>query len=149
MIYRVLCIFAVLPFLFGCEYARMYDQPNPRPTKIVQQKNPKNTIQHFDQVLTQTPTKNPFEATIENMDVGSKAYRSYCFHCHGADFKGHTQVADGFPLPPTDLNAIEIKVKPDSSFYRHIFYGGVYSPALGAYMSEEEIWKVILFVKAR
>ncbi len=143
-------IFVILLFLsasVGCEYGRMYDQPNPRPTTIVQQKVPENivksTIKHKENIYK----SNPFQLTDINLKSGKKVYRQFCYHCHGADYKGNTPVGYGFPVPPTDLNLEAIRTKSDSSLYTHIYYGGKYSPALGAYMSDEEIWKVILFIK--
>ncbi|RCK77405.1 MAG: Cytochrome C oxidase, cbb3-type, subunit III [Ignavibacteriae bacterium] len=134
-------------FLVGCEYGRMYDQPNPRPSKIVQQKIPKNIVKSSIMNKGKVLTINPYLSTDTNLIMGAKVYRQFCYHCHGADWKGNTPVGYGFPVPPTDLNLLSVKTKPDSEFYSHIYYGGKFSPALGAYMSDEEIWKVILYIR--
>ncbi len=144
---KITFIILISLFLTGCEYARMYDQPNPRPTKIVQQTVPDKIVQAEAYQTKREMHTNPFSVTEENIKFGKKTYRSFCYHCHGADWRGRTHVGDGFPVPPTDLNLPQIQAKPDSDFYAHIYYGGKYSPALGTIMSDEEIWKVIMYIK--
>jgi hypothetical protein len=126
----------------------MYDQPNPRPTKIVEQKSPANIVQateyHHDRMMH----INPYPTTIENIEFGRWSYRSFCYHCHGADKKGRTQVGDGFPVPPADLNLLSVQSKPDSDIYHHIYYGGKFSPGLGSTMSDEEIWKAVIYIRS-
>lgn len=146
---KILILFAYLILLSGCEYGRMYDQPNPRPKTIVQQKVPKNIVKSTLMHKAQKHTENPYKLTEENIKQGAIVYRQFCYHCHGADGKGNTHVGYGFPVSPSDLNDEGIRKKPDSSLYSHIYYGGKYSPALGAYMTDEEIWKVIQYIKYR
>jgi mono/diheme cytochrome c family protein len=149
MKYYFLCILLSSYLLVGCEYGRMYDQPNPRPTKIVEQKSPANIVQATEYHRDRIMNINPYAATNENIQYGRKTYRSFCYHCHGVDKKGHTQVGDGFPVLPTDLNLLSVQSKPDSDIYHQIYYGGKYSPALGSTMSDEEIWKVILYIREK
>jgi len=149
MKYRIFTIFLTSYLLYGCDYGRMYDQPNPRPTKIVEQTSPPNTVQASEYHSERSPDFNPYAVTGESVEFGRRVYRSFCYHCHGADKKGHTQVGDGFPVPPTDLSQLLVQSKPDSEIYHHVYYGGKYAPALGATMSDEEIWKVIIYIKQR
>lgn len=144
---KITSLLLISLLLIGCEYGRMYDQPNPRPTKIVQQTVPANIVQSSKDHPEREMKMNPYHPTEENIKFGAKTYRAFCHHCHGADWKGHTHVGDGFPVQPTDLNLPQIQTKPDSDFYAHIFYGGNFSPALGTNMSDEEIWKVIMLIK--
>jgi mono/diheme cytochrome c family protein len=148
MKYYILSIFLSSFLLAGCEYGRMYDQPNPRPTKIVEQKSPENIVQATVYHQARNMNNNPYPTTDESIEFGRKTYRSFCYHCHGGDKKGYTQVGDGFPVPPTDLNLLSVQSRPDSNIYRHIYYGGKYSPALGSTMSDEEIWKVIIYIRS-
>ena len=148
MKYCILSIFLYSYLLVGCEYGRMYDQPNPRPTKIVEQKSPANIVQATEYHRDRIMHNNPYPTTNENVEFGRLSYRSFCYHCHGVDKKGHTQVGDGFPAPPTDLNLLSVQSKPDSDIYHHLYYGGKFSPALGSTMSDEEIWKVIIYMRS-
>ncbi len=96
-----------------------------------------------------------FSAHVEN---GRRVYYENCVFCHGDDLAGEGIFAHGFdPLPANLQDANTIGILQEAYLFWRIAKGGPglpaestpwssAMPAWEAYLSEEEIWDVILFM---
>ena len=94
---------------------------------------------------------NPFEANKENLIRGKEQYTVYCKMCHGEKGKsdGHLVKNKLFPIQPTALSGDYVMNKPDGELF-HVITLGSLSGLMGAHgsqISQEDRWKIILYVK--
>jgi mono/diheme cytochrome c family protein len=91
--------------------------------------------------------KNPLQATEENINAGKTLYASKCATCHGEDGKAKTNVAEAMKVKPADLTTLHERT--DGEIYWVITNGIPKSgmPALKTKVSNEDRWKITLYVK--
>ncbi len=94
---------------------------------------------------------NPFEASKENLTRGKEQYAVYCTMCHGdkGDSDGHLIKSKLFPVQPIALSGDYVKNKPDGELF-HVITIGSLSGLMGAHgsqVSQDDRWKIILYVK--
>ena len=109
--------------------------------------NPYRELEHSDP-----------EAFAEHVDNGRRIYFENCFYCHGDNMEGSGQFAHGYdPLPANFNDATTIAMLQESYLFWRIAKGAPglpnestpWSSAMPAwenFLTEEEIWDVILFL---
>ena len=94
--------------------------------------------------------KNPFAATPENVTRGRKAFRGYCFACHGLDGQNTgVPFADRMapPVPPLNSKAVQ---KYSDGQLKWIISNGIYPsgmPAAKGLLNDEEIWTIVVYIR--
>jgi len=128
---------------------------------------PPSSLKAFGKTFNLQTLKNPFRET-ENTDPdkfaayvteGRDVYYKNCFYCHGDKLAGKGHYAIGFnnPLPANFVDVGTIAQLQESFLFWRIATGGPGLPNEGApwaspmpvwqnYLSENEIWKVIMFL---
>lgn len=90
---------------------------------------------------------NPFANNEANLKQGEELYGKFCAQCHGASGAGDGLVGGKLPGPPPAYNSAAIKNLPEGKIFHSITYGkglmGPHAPLL----TQEERWKVTLFVQ--
>jgi hypothetical protein len=105
---------------------------------------------------------NPFredeEHFKENVRAGGEVFFKNCFFCHGDKLDGNGMFADGFNLRPANfIDPTTIPMLQEAFVFWRISKGGIglpeestpwssAMPRWEAMLSEEERWKVILFL---
>jgi len=107
--------------------------------------------------------ENPLRVSDEEklrryIEEGKKVYYQNCFYCHGDNLAGKGHFAQGFnPLPANFVDAGTIAQLQESFVFWRIAKGGPDLPANAQpwnsampvwenLLSEEEIWKAILWI---
>jgi hypothetical protein len=100
-----------------------------------------------------TGLSNPLDATGENIKKGGEIFRTRCSMCHGE--KGFGDVPAGRLLMPPASNIAVMAGLPEASdayLFWTISEGGMklrtQMPSFKGTLSEEDIWRVILYVRA-
>ena len=94
-------------------------------------------------------TDNPFSPTAENIEEGRKIYFGHglCVTCHGKDGKG-IKVPGHQPRDFTNAKWQEIRTDGEMMWMLKNGSPGTSMPVrVGKVISEEEGWKVILFIR--
>ncbi len=101
---------------------------------------------------------NPISNTPENVMMGKGLYAAFCSPCHGGNFDGKGPAAKGFNPPPANFSdPTTIAMLQESYLFWRVAKGapGLPSestpwasamPAWENFMTEEEIWDVIIFL---
>ena len=92
---------------------------------------------------------NPFSPTIKNIEEGSKVYfgKGLCVKCHGVNGKG-IKVSGHFPRDFTDAKWQDVRTDGEMMWVLKNGSPGTSMPIrVGKVISEEEGWKVILFIR--
>lgn len=96
--------------------------------------------------------KNPFSANAQSIDSGKKLFEKNCVRCHGLTGVGDGE--DGKNLNPRPANiatASKMPMASDGYLYWTITEGGVPlgtgMPPFGGTLKEEEIWKIITYLR--
>jgi mono/diheme cytochrome c family protein len=97
--------------------------------------------------------KNPFEGQADAATAGKDLFVANCSSCHGQDAKGDGPA--GASLDPKPAN-LQQTTKEVSAQYEHwvVSEGGAAAglssamPAFKGALSEEDIWKVVTYLKA-
>ncbi|MBM3933309.1 MAG: c-type cytochrome [SAR202 cluster bacterium] len=94
------------------------------------------------------PAENPFPATAASIDQGKTSYLQFCSVCHGDGGLGDGPLASSLDPAPSDLNE-HVPIHPDSYLFATVSNGlpGSGMPALGGAMTEEEIWRLINYLR--
>ncbi len=92
---------------------------------------------------------NPVANTDENLIAGIKTYGANCAVCHGASDAKASTLAKGFYIESPMLAKDGVEEDPDGSVFWKLKHGIRFSamPAFGANLSDDELWKVALFLK--
>ena len=118
------------------------------------------------QTINLSTANNPFReledsdpaAFAEHVDNGRRVYFENCFYCHGDNMEGAGMFAHGYdPLPANFNDATTIAMLQESYLFWRIAKGAPglpnestpWSSAMPAwehFLTEEEIWDVILFL---
>ncbi len=92
---------------------------------------------------------NPFSSTLENIEEGSKIYfgKGLCVKCHGVSGKG-IKVPGHSPRNFTDPKWQDVRTDGEMMWVLKNGSPGTSMPIrVGKVISEEEAWKVILFIR--
>ena len=92
---------------------------------------------------------NPFSSTLENIEEGSKIYfgKGLCVKCHGINGKG-VEVPGHPPRNFTDPKWQNVRTDGEMMWVLKNGSPGTSMPIrVGKVISEEEGWKVILFIR--
>lgn len=95
---------------------------------------------------------NPLRPSSENIAEGRKLYEADCATCHGPSGLGDGPAAMGLNPPPANLVATaRMPMTSDAYLYWTIAEGGVplhtAMPPFKAVLKDEEIWKIILYLR--
>jgi mono/diheme cytochrome c family protein len=81
------------------------------------------------------------------LETGRKRYDVFCAVCHGVLGNGQTPVARNMSLrPPPSL--LDNPGRPDGFYFTAITEGYGYMPSYAPWLSEEERWAVVAYVRA-
>jgi mono/diheme cytochrome c family protein len=93
--------------------------------------------------------KNPYTATPEVIREALEEYREHCLVCHGAPGVDAGDIGTGLNPPPPDLTIPKVQARSDGELYwltsEGIRLTGM--PAFGPHESEEDIWKIVAFLR--
>ena len=163
---RVLVVLIPL-LLLGYTYSIIAQRANPPGDPRDAHPSPPLELTYKDEVIgAMQDVENPhrhyekddpekFKAHVEN---GRRVYYQNCFYCHGDHLDGQGHFAHGFqPLPANFQDPGIIPNFQESFLFWRISKGGPGLPAAGTpwnsampiwedYLTQEEIWDVILFL---
>ena len=95
---------------------------------------------------------NPLANDATAVEAGKQLYATNCVSCHGAKAMGDGPASNSLNPKPKPL-AVEMKSLQDDYLFWRISEGGAFSPFTSAMpawktiLSEDEIWKVITFLR--
>ncbi len=162
-------VFAVLiPLLMlGFTYTNIAKKANPPGDPRTVHPTPPDNLTYKDIVLgTMDEAENPHrhlekddpEAYKSHVENGRTVYYQNCFYCHGDHLDGKGHFADALnPLPANFQDPGVLPNFSESFFFWRISKGGPGMPAAGTpwnsampiwenYLTQDEIWDVILFL---
>ena len=92
---------------------------------------------------------NPLPASEANLLEGRARYQEYCAVCHGPDGKGNTVLGRGLYPPAGDLTSPKAQIYTDGQLFWMVSEGVRFSgmPAGRAMHSEEQMWKIVLYLR--
>jgi len=89
----------------------------------------------------------PVAVTPELVELGRKRFDVFCAVCHGVLGDGQGPVARNMSIrPPPSL--LQSTQRPDGFFYTAITEGYGYMPSYRPWLSDEERWAVVSYVRA-
>lgn len=92
--------------------------------------------------------RNPLAADPPAEGRGGEIYRNFCTPCHGGGGLGDGPVVRrGFPAPAS-LLADKATALPDGRMFHILTYGQGNMPSYASQISQEERWRVILYVRS-
>jgi hypothetical protein len=96
--------------------------------------------------------KTPQPATSRKLPVGENLFTENCAACHGISGKGDGELSTNFSPRPANLTFTrKLPIATDTFFFWTISEGGeafdTAMPGFADTLSEEEIWKIIDYVK--
>ncbi len=107
------------------------------------------------------PERTPpqgFLQEVKNQQAGETLFKQHCTECHGKPSEGRSPRADFFEPPAPDFYAARYaKIDPAYLFWR-ITHGktvepylskGSVMPSFGPYLSEEQIWQLVSYLRVR
>lgn len=89
---------------------------------------------------------NPYAKSDKNLAEGEALYGKFCVHCHGASGAGDGLVAGKLPGPPPSYSG-PLKGLPEGKIFHSITYGKGMMGGHASQLTQEERWKVVLFVQ--
>jgi mono/diheme cytochrome c family protein len=93
--------------------------------------------------------QNPVAASPESLREGLSNYHENCVGCHGAPGVDALEYGEGLNPPAPDLTLPRVQRRPDGELYWIVANGirmtGM--PAFGPSHKEQEIWKIVLFLR--
>ena len=97
---------------------------------------------------TGTIERNPVPPSSESVREGLALYQTHCLLCHGETGLGDGPSAETMNPPPADL-VVHVPLHPDRALFEFVRDGisGTAMPALGATLSDEEIWHIINYIQ--
>lgn len=89
---------------------------------------------------------NPYSKNEANLAEGEALYGKFCVHCHGAAGAGDGLVGGKLPgAPPSYTGAL--KNLPEGKIFHSITYGKGLMGSHSGQMSQQERWKVVMYVQ--
>jgi mono/diheme cytochrome c family protein len=94
-------------------------------------------------------TGNPLKPDPEVLRGGLAHYKEMCVSCHGAPGVDASEAGDGLNPPAPDLTLGRVQRRTDGELFWLVQNGVRMSgmPAFGQTHKEEEIWKIVAFVR--
>ena len=93
--------------------------------------------------------KNPIAPSPEALRTGLAHFRENCADCHGAPGIEAEEFAEGLNPPAPDLTLPRVQRRPDGELFWIVSNGirmtGM--PAFGSTHKEDEIWKIVAFLR--
>lgn len=163
----LLIVVVLIPALVALRvYFDVTAQPQPPLAGRTIHPPPPTSIQFKGQTINLTTAVNPYreleesdpEAFASHVDNGRRVYYQNCVFCHGDDMRGEGLFAHGLdPLPANFQDPGTIAQLQESYLFWRIAKGGPglpsestpwssAMPSWETFLSEEEIWDVILFL---
>lgn len=90
---------------------------------------------------------NPLENNEANLKEGEELYGKFCTHCHGASGQGDGLVGGKLPGAPPSYTSAALKTLPEGKIFHSITYGKGLMGAHSSQLTQEERWKVVLYVQ--
>ena len=92
--------------------------------------------------------RNPIPPSSESVKTGLALYQTHCLLCHGETGVGDGPSAATMNPTPADLT-VHVPLHPDRALFEFVRDGipGTAMPALGATLSDEEIWHIINYIQ--
>ncbi len=139
--------------IWGCDYARMYDQESVRPYKKEMPPMDPRTLPvegGFQDLLTAHPRTlhNPVLPTEVSLENGRQAYGYFCVHCHGPHLDGLGTVGQSFSPLPTDLRSERVQSQAEGELYAKIRLGYKRHPRLYTTVAETDTWAIVNYIKS-
>jgi mono/diheme cytochrome c family protein len=101
-------------------------------------------------VLRRAPkTANPLKPDLEVLRGGMEHYKAMCVSCHGGPGVEASETGDGLNPPAPDLTLGRVQKRTDGELF-WLVQGGIRMtgmPAFGLTHKDEEIWKIVAFVR--
>jgi len=94
-------------------------------------------------------TANPVRTDPEVRREGLAHYKAMCLVCHGAPGVESSEIAEGLNPPAPDLTLGRVQKRTDGELF-WIVQNGIRMtgmPAFGTTHQDEEIWKIVAFVR--
>jgi len=93
--------------------------------------------------------KCPIEATPDNLIEGQRLFNIYCAICHGEDGNADGTIVKGgkFPPPPSYFSN-DILALPIGKMFFVVHYGRNLMGSYASQLNQEQIWKVLSYVKS-
>lgn len=163
---RRLIVFILFPLLVGyITYSRLTQAVEaPAELRIIHPAPP-SSIRFKDRTIEIGGLINPLREREEGFEQyvkeGAEVYFRYCFYCHGDALDGKGHFANALNPPPADFkDSGTIAQLQESYLFWRISKGGVglpneskpwnsAMPAWEGTLTEDEIWKVIIFLYER
>lgn len=157
----------LLPALVALQvYNDVTERPQPPVSGRTIHPPPPASIQFDGETINLATAVNPYReleqsdpaAFAEHVDNGRRVYYENCVYCHGDDMRGEGMFAHGYdPLPANFQDSGTIAQLQESYLFWRIAKGGPdlpdesapwasAMPAWEDFLTEEEIWDVILFL---
>ena len=107
------------------------------------------------------PRRQPpqgFLESSENIAAGKTLFMTKCASCHGTPHEGARDRADSFQPPAPDFTSSHYAQADPAYLYYRIETGknaepyrsqGSVMPAWGPYLSEEQIWQLVAYLRQR
>lgn len=92
-----------------------------------------------------TNLRNPLQSNELFLKEGEELYGKYCVHCHGKGGEGDGLVGGKLPGPPPAYSTL--KNLSEGKMFHTITFGKGLMGAHASLMSQEERWKVILYIR--
>ncbi|MBL7884580.1 MAG: cytochrome c [Bacteroidia bacterium] len=102
-----------------------------------------NTAEGYELSAT---LRNPIERNDKNVKEGEQLYGKFCGHCHGTTGEGDGLVGGKLPGAPPSYKTV-LKTLPEGKIFHSITYGKGLMGAHASQLSQEERWKVTLYVQ--
>lgn len=90
---------------------------------------------------------NPLNRNEANLKEGEQLYGKFCVHCHGAAGQGDGLVGAKLPGAPPSYTGAGLKNLPEGKIFHSITYGKGLMGAHSGMLTQEERWKLVLYVQ--
>jgi mono/diheme cytochrome c family protein len=86
----------------------------------------------------------------KNIELGKKAYFTYCAQCHGKDHDGNGTVGQSFSPLPADLKTSKVQEQIEGRLFKGISFGipNGRQPPLATTIDATERWRIVAYVKS-
>lgn len=129
-------------FLWGCS-EDMEEQPSFSHQEAPRVHSPPESSPNMAPFSLAT---SPLEQTNNPLD-GARLFAINCAHCHGQQGMGDGPVAGYLPDLPPNLHASAVQQKPDEGLYTIVTHGENVMPAFEPFLSQEERWALVAFLR--
>lgn len=91
--------------------------------------------------------KNPFPSSPEILNEGKGLYKINCEGCHGPQGDGQGLIAVKFSVPAVNISAPTVQAQTDGELFWKISTGRGAMSAWSTMFTDEDIWKLVTFVR--